>query len=126
MNTIDTSHLLSQLRLATAQAQNSRPTAAPITTAAPDQAAPSRSNSSSASEAMPADFSQLLKQSVDKVNAMQQQSSSMQEAFQLGDPNLSLADVMIAKNKSGLAFDGMIQVRNKMIEAYREVMRMQV
>jgi len=33
---------------------------------------------------------------------------------------------MIAKSKAGLAFEGMVQVRNKVVEAYQEIMRMQV
>ena len=44
----------------------------------------------------------------------------------MGDQNVSLSDVMIASNKSGLAFDATVQVRNKMVEAYKEVMSMPV
>jgi len=107
VNTIDTSQLLAQLRMAAAQVQ-------PAPAEQPAQASPSAS------------FSTLLSQSIDKVNAMQQTSSRMQEAFQMGDPNVSLSEVMIAKSKAGLAFDGMVQVRNKMVEAYQEIMRMPV
>ena len=48
------------------------------------------------------------------------------KAFEMGDPNVTLPEVMIAKSKAGLAFEGMVQVRNKMIDAYQEIMRMQV
>ncbi len=106
MNKVDTSQLLSQLRVATAQAQ-SRPVEDLQSTAG-------------------ANFSSLLTQSIDKVNAMQQTSSQMQQAFQMGDPNVSLTEVMIAKSKSGLAFEAMVQVRNKVVEAYQEVSRMPV
>jgi flagellar hook-basal body complex protein FliE len=73
-----------------------------------------------------ANFSSLLSQSIGKVNEMQQTSSNMSRGFELGDPTVSLPEVMIAKSKAGLAFEGMVQVRNKMIDAYQEIMRMQV
>ena len=50
----------------------------------------------------------------------------MQTAFDMGDPNLSLADVMIAKEKSGIAFEATMQVRNKVLEAYKTIMNMPV
>ncbi len=108
MNTIDTNQLLMQLRTAAAQAR--MPSAE---TVAPQQAGA-------------ANFSSLLTQSIDKVNEMQQTSGAMTRAFEMGDPNVTLPEVMIAKSKSGLAFEGMVQVRNKMIDAYQEIMRMQV
>ena len=73
-----------------------------------------------------ANFSTLLKQSIDKVNELQQSSGGLAKAFELGDPNVSLAEVMIARQKSSVAFESVLQVRNKLMEAYREVMSMQV
>ncbi|NOZ52438.1 MAG: flagellar hook-basal body complex protein FliE [Gammaproteobacteria bacterium] len=72
------------------------------------------------------DFSSLLKQSVDKVNALQKQSGALGKAFELGDPNVSLAEVMLAKQKSGVAFQSVLQVRNKLVEAYKQIMNMSV
>jgi flagellar hook-basal body complex protein FliE len=106
MNTINTNQLLMQLRAAAAQANI--PAAPPV------------------EQSGGANFSSLLTQSISKVNEMQQSASSMTNAFELGDPNVSLPEVMIAKSKAGLAFEGMVQVRNKMIDAYQEIMRMQV
>ncbi len=106
MNRIDTNQLLAQLRMAATQARAEAP--------------------KPAENVAGANFSSLLLQSIDKVNTMQQESSRVQEAFQVGDPNVSLPQVMIAKSKAGLAFEGMVQVRNKMIEAYQEISRMQV
>lgn len=108
MNTIDTNQLLMQLRAAAAQAKMPTPEAAPV------------------QQGGGANFSSLLSQSIDKVNDMQKTSGEMTRAFEMGDPNVSLPEVMIAKSKSGLAFEGMVQVRNKMIDAYQEIMRMQV
>jgi len=72
------------------------------------------------------DFSAMLKQAIENVNGLQQNTSDLRNSFEMGDENVSLADVMIASNKSGLAFDATVQVRNKMVEAYKEVMSMPV
>ena len=71
-------------------------------------------------------FSDLMAQAIDKVNEVQQASSAMQEAYLKGDPNVDVTDVMIASQKSGVAFDAMVQVRNKLVEAYRDVMNMPI
>ncbi|MDA7745903.1 flagellar hook-basal body complex protein FliE [Psychromonas sp.] len=72
------------------------------------------------------DFSAMLKQAIENVNGLQQETSTLRNSFEMGDQDVSLADVMIASNKSGLAFDATVQVRNKMVEAYKEVMSMPV
>ncbi|CSI67451.1 flagellar hook-basal body protein FliE [Vibrio cholerae] len=50
----------------------------------------------------------------------------MQTRFDRGDEGISLSDVMIARNKSSVAFEATIQVRNKLVEAYKELMNMPV
>lgn len=72
------------------------------------------------------DFSKLLQQSIDKVNELQQQSGDMSKSFELGDPSVSLAEVMIARQKASVAFESVVQVRNKLISAYNEIMSMPV
>ena len=72
------------------------------------------------------DFSQLLKQSVDAVNTTQKNAGKLTEAFQAGDPNTDLAQVMVALQKASVSFEAMKQVRNKLVDAYQEIMRMQV
>lgn len=71
-------------------------------------------------------FADMLSQALDTVNGMQKVSKNMQTRFDLGDPDLSLADVMIAKEKSGIAFEATVQVRNKLLEAYKSIMNMPV
>jgi len=71
-------------------------------------------------------FAEMLTQAVNNVNDLQGTSREMQKQFDMGDPNLSLADVMIAKEKSGIAFEATIQVRNKLLEAYKTIMNMPV
>ncbi len=72
------------------------------------------------------DFSKLMKTAVDQVNETQQASSQLKTAFEMGDPNVSLADAMIASQKASVAFEATVQVRNKLIKAYEEVMRMSI
>ncbi|MFT6985378.1 MAG: flagellar hook-basal body complex protein FliE [Psychromonas sp.] len=73
-----------------------------------------------------ADFSKMLKQAIDNVNGLQQNTSELRNSFEMGDKEVSLGEVMIAANKSSLAFDATVQIRNKMVEAYKEVMSMPV
>ena len=77
-------------------------------------------------KAMASDFSSLLQQSIDKVNALQKQSGELTKNFELGSANTSLEEVMIARQKAGIAFESVLQVRNKLISAYKEIMSMQV
>ncbi len=71
-------------------------------------------------------FSNMLQQAIDNVNGLQSTTSDLRNRFEMGDKNVSLSEVMIAANKSGLAFDATIQIRNKMVEAYKQVMSMPV
>lgn len=71
-------------------------------------------------------FSDLLSNAVNQVNQLQATSSDLATRFEQGDRNVTLADVMIARNKASVAFDATIQTRNKFIEAYKELMNMPV
>jgi flagellar hook-basal body complex protein FliE len=70
------------------------------------------------------DFSALLKQSINTVNETQQAASSMTQAFEIGDSDVSLAEVMVSAQKASVSFQAMVQVRNKLVEAYQDVMNM--
>ena len=71
-------------------------------------------------------FADMLGQAINTVNSMQLESRNAQKAFEMGDPSLSLADVMVVKEKSGIAFEATVQVRNKVMEAYKQIMNMPV
>ncbi|AWK82447.1 TPA: flagellar hook-basal body complex protein FliE [Photobacterium damselae] len=73
-----------------------------------------------------ADFGNLLNDALKTVNNLQGQSSDLATRFDQGDRSVSLSDVMIARNKSSVAFEATVQVRNKMVEAYKELMNMPV
>ncbi len=70
------------------------------------------------------DFSALLQQSIASVNDTQQSAGKMAEAFEAGAANISLADVMVTAQKASVSFQAMLQVRNKLVEAYQDVMNM--
>ena len=72
------------------------------------------------------DFASLMKSSVDKVATMQNQAQSLSVAYEAGDKSIDLTKVMLEVQKAGLAFRAMTEVRNKLIDAYHEVMNMQV
>jgi flagellar hook-basal body complex protein FliE len=71
-------------------------------------------------------FAEMLSSAIDNVNSMQRFSKEQAMKFELGDPNLSLAEVMIAKEKAGIAFEATVQVRNKVLEAYKEIINLPV
>ncbi|GAL33180.1 MULTISPECIES: flagellar hook-basal body complex protein FliE [Vibrio] len=73
-----------------------------------------------------ANFGDMLSQAVNNVNGLQKTSGDLQTRFDRGDADVSLSDVMIARNKSSVAFEATIQVRNKLVEAYKELMNMPV
>ena len=70
-------------------------------------------------------FGDLLKKAVESVNAMQHDAGRLQEAVANGE-NVNIHQAVIAGEKAGLSFKLLMQVRNKMIDAYQEIMRMQV
>ena len=72
------------------------------------------------------DFANLLKQSVDKVNQMQTNSDKLTGAFEAGAPSVDLAQVMVEMQKAGLSFRALSEVRNHLVSAYQEVMRMSI
>jgi len=72
------------------------------------------------------DFSNVLKSSLDSVSQAQSKSEAMQKAFVLGDDKVSLSDTMIAMQKASINFQTTVQVRNKFVQAYNDIMNMQV
>ncbi len=67
-------------------------------------------------------FSQALK----AVSATQAQATEMQQQVQLGNPSVSLEETMVAMQKAQIGFQATLQVRNKLVQAYTDIMNMQV
>lgn len=73
-----------------------------------------------------AQFGDMLQTAIESVNASQQHSSKMQTAYQRGDEDVSITEVMINMQKADVSFKALTEVRNKVVDAYQEVMRMSV
>ncbi len=71
-------------------------------------------------------FADALKNSLNQVNEIQQQAQTMGDQFASGNSNLSLSDVMIATQKANISLQTTVQVRNKMVAAYNDIMNMQI
>lgn len=106
MKEIDMNQMLAQMRALAAVAQGR-----------PAQAAP---------QANGQDFAALVKNALQGVNDTQQRAERLAQAFELGDPKVSLPDVMVQLQKANLSFQAITQVRNKIVAAYQEVMNMQI
>ncbi len=114
MNEIGPQQLLQQIRSMN-QALNapqmpSQPGVAPTTT-------PSTTGTS---------FGTLLKSTLDGVNEAQQTSKVMKQAYVTGTSDASLAEVMIASEKADISFRAVTEVRNKLVQAYQDIMNMPV
>ena len=70
-------------------------------------------------------FQDLLAGALQQTNSLQKESEMMTQKLVTGQ-DVELHDVMIAMEKAGLSFQLTMQVRNKMVEAYQEIMRMQI
>lgn len=74
----------------------------------------------------PVEFSALLRASIANVDAAQNQAMGLAESFQLGDPKVTLEDTMVSLSKANISFQQMVQVRNRVIAAYHDIMNMQI
>ena len=72
------------------------------------------------------DFSALLKQTMNDVNTLQLDASTIKNSYEKGDSSIDLPEVMIATQKASLAFEAVTEVRNRVLNAYQEIMNMQV
>ncbi|GGC99144.1 flagellar hook-basal body complex protein FliE [Halopseudomonas salina] len=71
-------------------------------------------------------FDDLLKNAVDRVSELQKTTSELQTGYERGDAGIDLTQVMIASQKSSVAFQAALQVRNKMVSAYESIMNMPI
>lgn len=117
------SSILSQIRTMQAQSQGfarglegvaATPPAMPgtATTAAP--------------EADRVSFSDALKTALSRVNESQNTAGQLRTAFELGDPKVSLTQVMLAGQEAQIGFKAVVEVRNRLVQAYQDVMNMPV
>lgn len=72
------------------------------------------------------DFAEVLQGALKDVSAAQQEARGMAQEFSTGDPNVNLQDVMVNLQKASLSFQQMVQVRNRLVTAYQDIMNMPV
>ena len=70
-------------------------------------------------------FGDAIKTAVVDTNNLQQEASKLREAYARGE-EVPLTDVVLAMQKSSLAFEATLQIRNKVLKAYEEIMSMPV
>ncbi len=108
MSEIDVNYLLSQLRTSALEAKGT------------DRVSTASVNPTGL------DFSEQLKDAINQVNSVQKESGKLKNDFTMGDKNVDLVDVMVASQKASISFQAMLQVRNKLISAYQDVMSMPI
>ncbi|MDX9874484.1 MAG: flagellar hook-basal body complex protein FliE [Spongiibacteraceae bacterium] len=119
----DISQLLQQMK----QMQNTMRTQQEVQQSiAADSIRAPGSNGGVAQTERPAGFGELFSQAINSVNDVQQQSSALATAYEKGDPQVSLAQVMVASQKASVSFQALTQVRNRLVEAYQDVMNMPI
>ncbi len=101
MSDMDVNQVLAQMRAITAQAGKETTT-----------------------ESVDSGFAQILSNSIDKVNETQKHAGSMAQAFETGETDVNLSEVMVSIQKANVSFQAMVQVRNKLVDAYNDVMKM--
>ncbi|WP_306396720.1 flagellar hook-basal body complex protein FliE [Telluria beijingensis] len=72
------------------------------------------------------DFAEALHQSLQGVSNRSAEAQALSKRFTMGDDTVSLSDTMVAMQKSSIAFQATVQVRNKLVSAYHDIMNMQV
>jgi len=69
-------------------------------------------------------FGETLQNAIQGVNTTQKEAGALAQAFELGDPRADLARVMVAAQQSQVAFRATVEVRNRLVQAYQDVMNM--
>jgi len=79
-----------------------------------------------APEAGGADFGNAMLSAIEKVNEQSQAASHMVADFESGASTANVADVMVAMQKASISFQAMTEVRNKLVDAYQQIMNMPI
>ncbi|MCC6505255.1 MAG: Flagellar hook-basal body complex protein FliE [Alphaproteobacteria bacterium ADurb.BinA280] len=69
-------------------------------------------------------FGATFKKALNQVNTQQQESAGLARAFEMGDPNIDLVRVMLAQQEASVSFRATVEVRNRLVQAYQDVMNM--
>jgi flagellar hook-basal body complex protein FliE len=110
MNTINTSQMLQSLDVMKATASNTN----------------SNTNSNSNGNSAGGNFSGIIKSAIDNVNQTSKIATKMTAAVEAGDRSVSVVDTMVALQKARIQSQALMQVRNKVLSAYKDIMNMPV
>lgn len=111
MSSLQIDSVLAQIRALQQQTKISAPTLAPPAAAG---VKPTES------------FANVLKQGLDKVNETQARASQLATAFERGVPGVELSQVMLESQKASVAFRATAEIRNRLVNAYQEIMNMPI
>jgi flagellar hook-basal body complex protein FliE len=106
------------------QALQRNSNAASATNTAPISSATSQAAGQAAS-ARPASFGSAFEQALGAVNDQQNQAGQLSDAYQRGE-QVDIAKVMLARQQASVGFEATLQVRNKLLSAYKDIMSMPV
>ncbi len=116
----DINNVLSEIRSLRAQMMQNQK----VVREAPPEAAQEIGQVGQSREAQGPNFGSMLKHAIDGVNETQQTASKLANAYERGDPSADLTRVMIASQKASVSFQALTQVRNKVVQAYEDIMKM--
>ena len=117
INTGQIDSMLAMLRNMSAQASPAAAVASPVTPV---------SDTGNTAGTAKVSFADALKSSLGEVNQIQQQAQTMGDQFASGNDSISISDVMIATQKANISLQTTVQVRNKLVAAYTDIMNMQI
>jgi flagellar hook-basal body complex protein FliE len=116
MSQIDINNVLAQIRTISAQAKIGGGPAA----------AGALGNANAVGKSGASEFANLMRQGIDQVNQTQQSADSLAIAFQKGTPGVELPQVMLEMQKASVSFRAVTEVRNRLVNAYQEIMNMPI
>jgi flagellar hook-basal body complex protein FliE len=85
-----------------------------------------QANAAASAQGAPASFQTSFSAALKSVSQAQMQSGEMQRQVQLGNPTVSIEETMVAMQKAQIGFQATLQVRNKLAQAYTDIMNMAV
>lgn len=92
----------------------------------PQVARPMATARATSTEGVGGGFSGALKSALQSVSAAQNESAQLQREVQMENPKVSLEETMVAIQKAQIGFQATLHVRNRMVQAYTDIMNMQV
>jgi len=120
MSTLQIDSVLAQIRSLQSQAKVGMPAVRPASDLAGIAGAQGAGGASSPS------FASVLKSGLDKVNETQASATRLATAFEKGVPGVELSQVMLESQKASVSFRAAVEVRNRLVSVYQEIMNMPI